>query len=88
MTAPAVMPLPPQSQPTQGPTPDVVEALIQQVTQAIAAEQPPVQDLGKPTANQKMQPNPAEDEDTTDPIERRCAMMAAEIFIGGALFIA
>ena len=77
MTAPPVLPMPPRSQPTQGPTPDVVEQLIQQVEAAIAAEAPPVQDLGKPTANQKMEPNPPEDEELTDPIERRAAMMAA-----------
>lgn len=80
MTAPtptAVLPLRPQSQPTQGPTPDVVEALIQQVTQAIQAEGQPVADFSTSTANQKMEPNPPEDAETIDPIEQRQKVMAA-----------
>lgn len=77
MTAPPVLAMPAQTTPTQGPIDNVVEQLIQSVQAAIQAEQAPVQDMGKPMANQKMEPNPPDDQDLTDPVERRGAMMAA-----------
>lgn len=57
--------------------PDMVEQLIAQVQQAIQNETVPVEDFSAKSANQKMEPNPPEDADLVEPIERRRAMMIA-----------
>lgn len=74
MTAP---PMPENTQPTNGLPQDMVEALIASVQAAQQAEQQPVADYTTKTANEKMAPNPPEDADMVDPLERRQGLMRA-----------
>lgn len=58
------------------PEAEILE-LIESVKQAIANTTPSVDAFSESKANQKMAPNPPEDADIVDPIERRSATMAA-----------
>lgn len=74
MTAP---PMPPNSLPTNGLPQDMVEALIASVQAAERAEAQPVADYTTKSANEKMAPNPPEDADLVDPLDRRQGLMRA-----------
>lgn len=57
--------------------PDAVEQLIQSVKQSVAMTHPEIASLSDSAANKKMRPNPPEDDELEDPIERRAAKMEA-----------